>query len=355
VDLRFKIRFPLLAMGMIALITGMWIGVQRIGWALPILDVNWVFIHGPLMICGFLGTVIGIERAVAQNKLFFYLGPLFTGLGAILMLASANPSLSALFITLGSIVLIINFIVVLKKFPSMHTSVMALGAFLFFIGNVLWFFGFPIPNIVMWWMGFLVLTIAGERLELSRLLQLSQPVKWFFYFNVLVFLAGVFITTFDFSAGIKISGAGMILLAIWLLKYDMARKSIKVEGQHKFIALALIIGYVWLGVGGILSLIFGNVQTGPYYDAILHAVLIGFVFSMIMGHAPIIFPAILRVVMDFKNRFYIHLGLLHIALLLRLYSDLIGWETGRLWGGMFNGIAVLLFLLNTVTSIKKKE
>jgi len=354
-DIKFRIRFPLLAMGMIALITGIWIGVQRIGWSLPVLDVNWVFIHGPLMICGFLGTVIGLERAVAQNKLFFFLGPLFTGLGAILMLASVNASLAAVFITLGSIILIINFVTVLKKFPSMHTSIMALGALSFFAGNVLWFFGLPIPNIVMWWMGFLVLTIAGERLELSRLLQLSQPVKIFFHFIVLIFLTGVIVTTFDFSTGIKISGVGMILLAYWLLQYDMARKSIKVAGQHRFIAIALIVGYVWLGIGGILSLLFGNVQTGPYYDAILHSVLIGFVFSMIMGHAPIIFPAILRVVMEFKNRFYLHLGLLHIALLLRLYSDIIGWENGRLWGGMLNGISILLFLINTVTSVKRPE
>jgi len=352
-DIKFKIRFPLLAMGMISLILGMWIGVQRIGWSLPIPNVNWVFIHGPLMICGFLGTVIGLERAVAQNKLFFFLGPLFTGLGAIFMLASLPASLSAIFIILGSVILIINFIVVLQKFPTMHTSVMALGAVLFFIGNVLWLFGYPIPNIVLWWMGFLVLTIAGERLELSRLLQLSNPVKWFFYSIVLIFLAGVIVTTFDFSVGIKISGVGMILFAYWMLQYDMARKSIKVKGQHRFIAVALIIGYIWLGVGGILSLFLGNVQAGPYYDAILHAVLIGFVFSMIMGHAPIIFPAILRVVMEFKNRFYFHLVLLHVALLLRLISDLLEWETGRLWGGLFNGIAIILFLLNTVTSIKK--
>ncbi len=354
-DIKFRIRFPLLAMGMISLITGIWIGLQRIGWSLPVLDVNWVFIHGPLMICGFLGTVIGMERAVAQNKLFFFLGPLFTGLGAILMLVSDSTSLSALFIVLGSIVLIANFIVVLIKFPSMHTSVMAIGALLFFVGNVLWFFGLPIPNIVMWWMGFLVLTIAGERLELSRLLQLSKPVKIFFNLNVLIFLAGVIITTFNFSAGIKISGVGMLLLAYWLLQYDMARKSIKVQGQHRFIAVALIVGFVWLGIGGILSLFFGNVQAGLHYDAILHAVFIGFVFSMIMGHAPIIFPAILRVVMEFKNRFYIHLGLLHVALLLRLISDISEWPEGRTWGGLFNGLAILLFLINTVTSIKKPE
>jgi len=59
--------------------------------------------------------------------------------------------------------------------------------------------------------------------------------------------------------------------------------------------------------------------------------------------------------MEFKIRFYVHLGLLHIALILRLISDILEWEIGRLWGGMFNGIAILLFLLNTVTSIKKNN
>jgi hypothetical protein len=37
--------------------------------------------HGPLMICGFFGVVISIERAVAIGRLWAYTAPLLAGLG----------------------------------------------------------------------------------------------------------------------------------------------------------------------------------------------------------------------------------------------------------------------------------
>ncbi len=352
--LHYIIRFPMLALGIMALLTGIWGGLLRIGWTFPSFETNWIPIHGPLMVCGFLGTVIGMERAVAQKKLFFYLAPLLTGLGAILMIFEISQSYAAILFSAGSLILVINFAFVLKNFPSMHAAIMALGALVFFIGNIIWFSGFQIPNVVLWWAGFLILTIAGERLELSRLLQPTTAIKLFFHFTVIIFLIGIVFSTFIFSTGMYISGIGMILLAYWLLRYDLAKKSIKNQGLPKFIAIALITGYVWLGIGGIFTLFFGNMQAGPYYDAILHSVFLRFVFSMIFGHAPIIFPAILKVNMNFKNRFYVHLLLLHLSLIIRIVSDIIFWTDGRLLGSLLNGIALLSFFANTVSSIRRK-
>lgn len=75
---------------------------------------------------------------------------------------------------------------------------------------------------------------------------------------------------------------------------------------------------MWLGIGGGLSLVFGAQVAGPRYDAVLHVVFVGFVISMIFGHAPIIFPAILGVPINFQPAFYIHLVLLHASLALRV-------------------------------------
>jgi hypothetical protein len=94
-------------------------------------------------------------------------------------------------------------------------------------------------------------------------------------------------------------------------------------------------------------MIYGGVVAGPYYDAILHAVFVGFVMSMIFGHAPIIFPAITGKPIPFHPIFYSHLILLHLSLLLRVSSDLILWPSGRQWGGLLNGAAILLFIANT--------
>jgi len=354
-NLQYVIRFPMLALGIMALLTGIWSGLLRMGWSFPTFETNWIPLHGPLMVCGFLGTVIGMERAVAQQKMFFYLAPLFTALGGILMIFEISQSYSAILFSAGSLVLVINFVFVLKNFPSMHVTIMALGSLLFFIGNIIWFSGFPIPNVVLWWAGFLILTIAGERLELNRLLQPTTSIKLFFHFAVSIFLIGVILSTFIYSMGMFISGIGMIFLSYWLLRYDLAKKSIKNKGLPKFIAIALITGYVWLGISGVFALLFNEMQVGPYYDTILHCIFLGFVFSMIFGHAPIIFPAILKVNMNFKNRFYIHLLLLHFSLIIRILSDITFWIDGRLLGSLLNGIAVLLFLANTVSSIQKKS
>lgn len=79
----------------------------------------------------------------------------------------------------------------------------------------------------------------------------------------------------------------------------------------------------------------------------LHAVFVGFVMAMIFGHAPIIFPAITGKAMPFRPVFYSHLSLLHLSLLLRLSGDLMVWLPGRQWGGLLNGVAILLFVANT--------
>jgi hypothetical protein len=75
---------------------------------------------------------------------------------------------------------------------------------------------------------------------------------------------------------------------------------------------------------------------------------LGFVFAMIFGHAPIIFPAVLGVAIPFRANFYWHLLLLHLSVALRLDGDAVGYDPPRAWGGLFNVLAVALFVVNTV-------
>ena len=43
-----------------------WAGLLRLGWAWPVLQPTLPVSHGPLMVAGFFGTLIALERAVAQ-------------------------------------------------------------------------------------------------------------------------------------------------------------------------------------------------------------------------------------------------------------------------------------------------
>jgi hypothetical protein len=84
----------------------------------------------------------------------------------------------------------------------------------------------------------------------------------------------------------------------------------------------------------------------------LHAIFLGFVFSMIFAHAPIILPTITGLALPFQNSFYIHAALLHISLLVRVAGDLGVWLSFQQWSGFLSTLAILLFLINKVRAVK---
>ena len=49
-------RVPLLVVGLLSMMFGMWLGLVRLGWNLPLPWQDQLIAHGPLMVCGFLGT-----------------------------------------------------------------------------------------------------------------------------------------------------------------------------------------------------------------------------------------------------------------------------------------------------------
>lgn len=191
--LRHPQRVPLLSMGMVALLAGLWAGLLRLGVDPPQRHPTLPAAHGPLMVSGFLGALISLERAVALGKCWAYAAPLLSGAGGLVLIAD--------------------------------------------------------------------------------------------------------------------------------LPYAVA---------------------------------FGGVPAGPPYDAMLHAFFLGFVFAMIFGHAPIIFPAVLGAKMTFRPLFYAHVVLLQATLVLRLAGDVAGWWPGRQVGGLLNAVALLLFLVNTAASLVKQ-
>jgi hypothetical protein len=340
---------------MIALLTGLWAGLLRMGWGWPTLNPTMPMSHGPLMVCGFLGVLIGLERAVGLGRRWVFAAPALTALGTVGVLTQVAPWGGALAITLGSALLFIALTELVRIQPALFTSVIVLGAALWLAGNVVWLVGQPIPVATLWWIGFLVCTIAGERLELSRLLRLSTASQAIFVLCIILLLIGMTVGLVNFGAGVRILGVGLIGLAAWLLVYDIARRRVKAGGQTRFMALSLVSGYVWLAIAGLLMLWRGGFMAGPYYDAMLHALFLGFVFSMIFAHALIIFPAVLRVEMVYSPRLYSHLILLHVTLALRVASDLLLWQPGRLWNGLLNALALLIFLGNTLASIKRRR
>ena len=332
------------------LFTGIGAGLARLGWSMPEVAAAAAALHGPLMVCGFFGVVIGLERAVAIGRGWVYAGPLLTGLGGVAAIAGAVPAAAGLFLA-GSAVLLAASVEILRRQTALFTFTMALGAGCWVVGNALWLAGWAAHEVVPWWLAFLILTIAGERLELSRFLPPSPLAARVFALLLVLIVAGLLGARTAWGA--QLFATGLLALAGWLLKQDIARRTVRNKGLTRFIAVCLLSGYGWLAVGAIVILIAGGlVEPGtPANDAALHATGLGFVFSMVFGHAPIIFPAVLRVAVPWHWSFYAPLALLHGSLALRLAGDAAGNFEWVRAGGALNAVALAAFVVSTMTAV----
>ncbi|MGC8951787.1 hypothetical protein [Chloroflexus sp.] len=340
------------AAGVIMMLTSaLWAGLLRMGWALPLSSLTLAAIHGQLFVGGMLGTVIGLERAVAIGRPWAFAGPLLTLLGGISLLMGLPAIIGALLITGGSVGLLAIFALLLKRQPVRFVVTMALGGMAWFGGNLLWLMGQPLALASLWWASFLTLTIFGERLELGRLRHLPAYTFWSFSLSVGLLWLGLGWSLADYANGTRLAGIGLLASGLWLLAYDIGRRTIRRPGLPRFSATCMLSGSAWLTIGGLLMALSGGVYGGLLYDAILHSIFVGFVFAMIFGHALIIIPALLSVPVRFSGWSYLPLGLLHVSLALRVIGDLCMLIEFRRWGGMMNAVSIIVFLMITATSI----
>ena len=350
-DLRPAARVPLLVLGMLSLVGGVLAGLARLDWNMPAVAANAAGWHGALMISAFLGTVISLERAVALGRGWAYVAPAAAGSGGIALLAAAPLVVTQVLTVVAAAILVAASIQVLYRLVAPFTVVLAIGALCWLIGNVAWLAGGALTAAVPWWLAFLVLTIAGERLELTRFLPTPAVAQRLFFAIVGGILAGAALSLGYEDAGLALFSAGLLALAAWLLRQDIARRTVKESGLTRFIAVCLLSGYVWLALAGAIMLAAGLAPGSFAYDAALHALMLGFVFSMVFGHAPIIFPAVLRVAVPYHPGFYAPLALLHLSLLLRLAGDAADAPGWRSLGGLLNAAALALFILGTIAAV----
>jgi hypothetical protein len=338
------------------LLAGLWGGLLLLGLSLPTVRSATAADHGVLMVLGFLGTVISLERAVALRRAWGFLAPITAGLGGLSMLVSWPETVGWSLLCFASIVFVVMYAVVLQLQPMLHLAVMAAGAVCWYIAAVLSLGGWTVTRLVPWLAGFLIFTILGERLELARVALLKPSSVRHFAAGAGLLGIGLVLATIagrTTDIGIRVAGAGLITLAAWGALHDVARRTVKVPGLTRYMAICLLAGYVWLLVGGIIWLAAGDLGRSVHiYDAALHALFLGFVMSMIFGHAPVIVPAVLRVRLPFRPWFYGHLVLLHAAVLLRLaggdaLGDRVAWQVG----GVGNELAILLFLAASAVAV----
>ena len=347
-----RTRIALGGLGMLALLAGLWAALLMLGLNVPTPRPDFAEVHGPLMVLGFLGTLIALERAVAIDVPVGYLAPLASGLGALALILGLPLAVGQMMLAAAGVGLVGLYVAAARRQASIHLAVMAAGALAWVVAVCLWLAGRDVGLLVPWLAGFLVLTIAGERLELARVIRITGAARATFTGAATIFGTGLAVSIATESAGVRVAGVGLLGLAGWLAVHDVSRRTIRQPGLTRYMAVCLLTGYGWLAAAGALWLRFGTLSDGRAFDAMLHALFLGFVISMVFAHAPVIVPAVFRTAVPYRHHFYVHVALLHISLLLRLIGgDLVGNHTAWQVGGVLNETALLCFIAITLTAV----
>ena len=327
------VRWPLALLApavAVALLAGVAGGLMRAGVALPPAG-DWLgeaaVAHAFLMVCCVLGTVIAIERAVALKAALCFAGPLASGLAGIAQLGGAGQAAAWLVVAASLAFVAVNAALVRRQ-RAAHTVLLLLGALCWAVGSLGYALAAPVSELP-WWFAFLVLTIAAERLEMTRLMRRRPGAQSALYAILGALLLGA-------AASGVLYGLALAALAVWLLVFDIARRTVHARGLSRYMAVCLLLGYGWLLVAG---LAWAATSAGwPYRDAALHGLALGFITGMVFGHAPVILPAIARIKLRFGWAWYLPLTTLHASLVLRLF----GGELGA--GAAGNALALAAFI-----------
>jgi hypothetical protein len=337
---------PLLPLVIGSLVLSVLTGLVRLGWTIPVTQTAGQ--HGALMVGSFLGTVILLERAVVFRNRWALLAPFLNAL-SLPAFWLGYPFAAQCLLLVGSLGMALMTYLFLIQHRHSYYYLLAGGSACLVVGHLLVLKTGFYPVAVPWWMAFLLLTIVGERLELSRFLPLASWQRGLLWGAIALFMAGV-LQPFH-GPGQRLTGVGMLAVAAWLLRFDMATKALRKAGQSRYSGRLLLVGYGWLALSGLLLAWPAGLPFA--YDATLHTFFTGFVLSMIFAHAPIILPGVLG-----KQGVFYHpmlyvgsLGQL-LGLLIRLAGDLLSTNPYRMAGGLLQGISIGLFLVCMLVCVR---
>jgi hypothetical protein len=234
------LRAVLLLPAGLALLAGLLAGLDAalllVGLPAPVRAPRLPDVHGVLLVLGFVGTLVALERAVALRRAGGLLAPALLGAGALLLLTPAPVAAGQGTQAAGAAALVVVYVGLWRRQRDPAVLVQALGAVLATGAAILWLGGVPVPLLLPWLVGFVVLTIGGERLELARL-AMSPGAGTTLVVLAGGVLAGVVAALLWPPVGTPVLGAALLALVGWLARHDVARRTIRSRGPARFMAL----------------------------------------------------------------------------------------------------------------------
>lgn len=323
---------------------GVLAGFGRLGMSFPLPEI--VVHHGAIMVGGFLGTLISLEKVIPLKRKPFLVVPILSGASVVAFLFGKFEVGTALLIC-ASVGFAWALFIYLYSHREYYQYIMFAGALCWLTGNIMLLFQRFYPVAFPWWMGFLLLTIVSERLELSKFLPVSSRAKGVLFGFLCLFFVGLVIPFH--GPGTYFSGTALIMISLWLMRYDIIGLNVRKKGLTRFTGYALTCGYAALLMDGIFLIAFP--ESIYAYDAVVHTFFLGFVFAMIFAHGPIILPGVLGIsVKPYHPFLYAPLTILLASVLLRVTADAsIIPESYRMLSAWLSASAILLYFATLLT------
>ncbi len=109
-----------------------------------------------------------------------------------------------------------------RRAADVAVLIQAGGAVLAAGGALLWLGGVPVPDLLPWLSGFLILTIAGERLELARVAMFGTPAEPLLTTIAAAMVASTVAAVLWPAPGYPLLGATLLAMVAWLGRFDVA-------------------------------------------------------------------------------------------------------------------------------------
>lgn len=327
------------------LIAGLAGGLARLGVLTHPLALALLPHHGALMMAGFFGSVIALERAVALRRGLWV--PSAAALaGWLLVLLPAQALVAGLiWAASGAGLALLYAWAAHHRKVTLPLAVEASATLALLVGTTGWAMGQETAA-RLGWSAFILLTVAGERRELTALVNLPAWGRRVFVLLWLALLVSVLLAQSALALALPLWWASALGLAAWLACFDIGLRAWRAQGWPRHTARCMIVGVAWLAVAAALGL--------ACQAAAWHVLWLGFVWAMVFAHAPIMLPALARLRPVYTPWALAPVALMGVGVALRAVATWAGWPTLLAAAAVAQVLALVAFAAVMVRAVRAR-
>ncbi len=360
--------------GIISFISAFIIGIWRIalfrGFELPPIPES-LPPHGNLIVGGFLGTLIIFERMLALPTKWLIWVPYTWGISAILIHIDSMLfkilNIASLFgwgvsrlIAYKTYKRLWNPLIEFLSYVALSTALLAKGGLAGSVQSALAGLSFPIA------------VIGIERIELMLSFTKIRMTTKIVYISLIVYLIISIINSLFYLIPLQAVGIILLFVCVGLIFNDFAviaplksSKAVQISSfgsrmmqapLYRFSRKALAFAYFWLIISSISLILWNQIQPMAK-DIVFHSIGLGFIFTMILAHAPLVIgSAIAKFPKQAPSATLFYL--FQIGTIGRIIGDLLFNISYDLWAwsgwltGIIHLISFILYILSVLKSFR---